>query len=41
MAVEEREVPENVTVQRQESEDDTHRYKGVEATVAGIPVTNQ
>ena len=41
MAMQEREVPENVTVQTQESEDDTHRYKSVEATVAGIPVTNQ
>ena len=35
MAMQEREVPENVTVQTQESEDDTHRYKSVEATVAG------
>ena len=41
IAMQEREVPENVTVQTQESEDDTHRYKSVEATVAGIPVTNQ
>ena len=41
MAMQEREVPENVTVQTQESEDDTHRYKSVEDTVAGIPVTNQ
>ena len=40
MAMQEREVPDNVTVQTQESEDDTHRYKSVEATVAGIPVTN-
>ena len=36
-----REVPENITVQTQESEDDTHRYKSVEATIAGVPVTNQ
>ena len=41
MAMQEREVRENVTVQTQESEDDTHRYKSVEATVADIPVTNQ
>ena len=41
MAMQEREVPENVTVQTQESEDDTHQYKSVEVTVAGIPVTNQ
>ena len=38
IAMQEREVPDNVTVQTQESEDDTHRYKSVEATVAGIPV---
>ena len=41
MAMQEREVPENVTVQTQESEDDTHQYKSVEFTVAGVPVTNQ
>ena len=41
MAMQEREVPENITVQMQESEDDTHRYKSVEATIAGVPVTNQ
>ena len=40
MAMQEREVPENILVQTQESEDDTHRYKSVEATVAVIPVTN-
>ena len=40
MAMQEREVPENVTVQMQESEDDTHQYKSVEATVAGVPVIN-
>ena len=40
MAMQEREVPENITVQMQESEDDTHRYKSVEATVAGVPVIN-
>ena len=38
MARQEQEVPDNVTVQTQESEDDTHRYKSVEATVAGVPV---
>ena len=38
MAMQEREVPDNVTVQTQESEDDTHRYKSVGATVAGVPV---
>ena len=38
MAMQEREVPDNVTVQTQESEDDSHRYKSVEATVAGVPV---
>ena len=38
MAMQEREVPDNITVQTQESEDDTHRYKSVEATVAGVPV---
>ena len=41
MAMQEREVPENVTVQTQESEDDPHRYKSLEDTVAGVPVTNQ
>ena len=41
MAMQEREVPENVRVQTQESEDDTHRYKSVEATVTGISVINQ
>ena len=40
MAMQEREVQENVTVQTQESEDDTHHYKSVEATIAGVPVTN-
>ena len=38
MAMQEREVADNVTVQMQESEDDTHRYKSVEVTVAGITV---
>ena len=38
MARQEREVPDNVTVQTQESKDDTHRYKSVGATVAGVPV---
>ena len=38
MAVQGREVPDNVTVQTQESEDDTHRYQSVEATVVGVPV---
>ena len=38
MAMQESEVPDNVTVQMQESEDDTHRYMSVEATVAGVPV---
>ena len=41
MAMWERELPENITAQTQKSEDDTHRYKSVEATVAGIPVANQ
>ena len=38
MAMQEREVPDNVTVQTQKLEDDTHRYKSIEATVAGVPV---
>ena len=41
MAIQEREVPGNVTVQTQEFEDATHYYKTVEATVEGIPITNQ
>ena len=41
MAMQEREVQGNVTVQTQESEDDTHNYKSIEATIAGVAVTNQ
>ena len=38
IAIQERELLDNVTVQTQKSQDDTHRYKSVEATVAGVPV---
>ena len=41
MAMQQREAQGNVTVQTQESEDDTHHYKTVEATIAGVPVNNQ
>ena len=39
--MQETEVQESVMVQTQESEDDTHRYNSIEATVPGIPVINQ
>ena len=41
MTMQEREVQGNITVQTQESEHDTHHYKSVEATIVGVPVTNQ